>query len=178
MIEVEVKARVKEFGPIRKKLKQLNAFKIKTERQEDTYFNAPHRDFAITDEALRIRKIPENNDLKVFITYKGAKIDKSSKTRKEFEVCVEDAEITQNIFESLGFKSVETVIKDREIYHLQEFVITLDTVKKAGIFMEIEKDLNDGEDFEQSIHQIFDIFKKLGITEGFERKSYLELMGI
>lgn len=178
MIEVEVKAIAKEFESIRKRLAELNALKIKTERQEDTYFNAPHRDFAITDEALRIRKIPENDNLKVFITYKGAKIDKSSKTRKEFEVGVADAELTKNIFESLGFKEVATVVKDREIYQLEEFIITLDTVKKAGIFVEIEKDLEDGSDFDETLQEIFKLYEKLGITEGFERRSYLELTGI
>lgn len=175
MIEVEVKAIANEFGSIRKKLVKLNASKVKIERQEDTYFNAPHRDFAITDEALRIRKIPENDNLRVFITYKGAKIDKSSKTRKEFEVGVVDAEVTKNIFESLGFKEVATVVKDREIYQLEEFIITLDTVKKAGTFVEIEKDLEDGADFDETLQEIFRLYEKLGITEGFERRSYLEL---
>jgi adenylate cyclase class 2 len=178
LIEVEVKAIAKEFDSIRKKLVKLNASKVKIERQEDTYFNAPHRDFAITDEALRIRKIPENDNLRVFITYKGAKIDKSSKTRKEFEVGVLDAEVTKNIFESLGFKKVATVVKDREIYQLEDFIITLDTVKKAGNFVEIEKDLEDGADFDETLQEIFNLYEKLGITEGFERRSYLELTGI
>jgi adenylate cyclase class 2 len=178
LIEVEVKARVNEFDSIKKSLLELNAKKIRTERQEDTYFNAPHRDFAVTDEALRIRKIPNGDNLDVFITYKGAKIDKSSKTRQEFEVSVSDVTKTKNIFESLGFKLVATVVKDREIYHFNDFIITLDTVKKAGIFVEIEKDLEDGEDFEETLQEIFKLYEKLGITEGFERKSYLELTGI
>lgn len=178
LIEVEVKARVNEFDSIKDNLSKLKAVKIRTERQEDTYFNAPHRDFAITDEALRIRKIPDGDNLEIFITYKGAKIDKSSKTRKEYEVSVEDSEITKNIFESLGFRPVATVIKDRDIYQLEDFVITLDTVKKAGIFVEIEKDLKDDEDFDETLQEIFKLYEKLGITEGFERKSYLELTGI
>lgn len=167
-----------EFDSIKGHLSKLKAVKIKTERQEDTYFNAPHRDFAITDEALRIRKIPDGDNLEVFITYKGAKIDKSSKTRQEFEVGVEDSEITKNIFESLGFKPVATVVKDRDIYEFEDFIITLDTVKKAGIFVEIEKDLKDDEDFDETLKDIFKLYEKLGITDGFERKSYLELMGI
>lgn len=178
MIEVEVKAKVDGFVDLRKKLTDLGAFKRGVERQEDTYFNAPHRDFAETDEALRIRKIPSDNDLKIFITYKGAKIDGSSKTRKEYEVEVENADVTRQIFESLSFKPVETVIKDREIYELNEFIITLDKVHDVGTYMEIEKDLSEGKDFDETLDDIFELYKNMGITSGFERRSYLELLGV
>ena len=60
LIEVEVKASVKNFEEVRNKLTQIGAVKIKTEHQSDVYYNAPHKDFGETDEALRIREIPEN----------------------------------------------------------------------------------------------------------------------
>ena len=41
-------------------------------RDADHYFNAPDRDFAVTDEAVRVRSIGEKN----FVTYKGPKIDR------------------------------------------------------------------------------------------------------
>ncbi|MCK9152437.1 class IV adenylate cyclase [Methanobacterium alcaliphilum] len=178
MIEVEVKAKVNGFEEVKKNLDEIGALNIGSEHQEDTYFNAPHRDFAKTDEALRIRKIPAGEEVKIFITYKGAKIDESSKTRKEYEVEVENADITRQIFESLSFKPVETVIKDREIYELDEFIITLDTVFNVGTYMEIEKDLIEGQDFDKTLEDIFKLYNRLGITRGFERRSYLELLGI
>lgn len=178
MIEVEVKARVNGFEQIMTKLDEIGASKINTERQEDTYFNAPHRDFAKTDEALRIRKIPAEEDTQIFITYKGSKIDSSSKTRQEFEVSVNDEETTANIFESLGFQAVETVVKDRDIYHWGDFVITLDSVHRVGTYVEIERDLVDGEDFQKALDEIFELYARLGITDGFERRSYLELLGV
>ncbi len=94
LIEVEVKASVKDFEDVRKKLTQIGAIKIKTEHQSDVYYNAPHKDFGETDEALRIRQIPENGKTRVILTYKGAKLDNVSKTRKEIEVDVSDAENT------------------------------------------------------------------------------------
>ncbi|HNR26727.1 MAG TPA: CYTH domain-containing protein, partial [Methanobacteriaceae archaeon] len=48
MLEVEVKAHVTDFGKVEAKLSQIGAKKIKTEHQKDTYFNAPHKDFAQT----------------------------------------------------------------------------------------------------------------------------------
>ncbi|MDQ1251406.1 MAG: adenylate cyclase, class 2, partial [Euryarchaeota archaeon] len=62
MIEVEVKVRA-DHEQIRPILKKIGAVKIKTEIQSDTYFAAPHRDFAKTDEALRIRSLDDHSVL-------------------------------------------------------------------------------------------------------------------
>ncbi len=177
MIEVEVKARVESFTPIKKLLiEKLNVDLDKIEYQEDTYFNSPYKDFAITDEAFRIRKISVNNETQLFITYKGPKIDSKSKTRIEYETNIGDSQIARNIFENLGFIVAADVIKTREIYHFDDFEITLDSVKNAGTFIEIEKTLEDNDDYNKSLNDIFVLFEKLGITNGFERKSYLEII--
>ena len=42
--------------------------------------------------------------------------------------------------------------------------------------MEIEVSLDDGEDYSKAKDEIFKLFEKLGITEGFERTSYMELL--
>ena len=176
MIEVEVKAHVTDFKPIVVKLSQIGAQKVKSEHQEDVYFNAPHRDFAQTDEALRIRKVIQDDVTKMVLTYKGAKIDETSKTRKEIEVNVEDLENTSLILENLGFWPVRTVEKDRNTYNVNEFIISLDKVYEVGNFVEIEKSLQEGEDFQDSVDEIFNLYQKLGIKDGFERRSYLELL--
>jgi adenylate cyclase class 2 len=46
----------------------------------------------------------------------------------------------------------------------------------VGKFVEIETEANEDEDTSKSITKIFKIYKKLGIEEGFERRSYLEIM--
>ncbi|ADZ10291.1 adenylyl cyclase CyaB [Methanobacterium lacus] len=177
MIEVEVKAKVKNFSDIKEKLIEMGAQKIKDEYQSDTYFNAHDRDFGVTDEALRIREIPENSGKRFILTYKGAKMDDLSKTRQEVEVDITDSENMALILINLGFKKAAVVTKDRSIYHLDEFIITLDTVHGAGIYVEIETDVEDGKDTTDSLNQIFEIYKTMGIEDGFERRSYLELLG-
>jgi adenylate cyclase, class 2 len=178
MIEVEVKAHAHNLAFVEDKLNHLGAFKKNEEYQEDIYFNAPHRDFAQTDEALRIRKTRDNAGERIFITYKGAKMDKVSKTRKEIEVDVGDPLKVANIFESLGFRPVAIVKKNRVSYTFDKLIITLDEVLGVGSFVEIEKEVEEGEDFQGSLDEIFRFYKKIGIKEGFERRSYLELMGI
>jgi adenylate cyclase class 2 len=176
MIEVEVKAHLTDFKEIKIKLSSIGAREVRTEYQEDIYFNAPHRDFAQTDEALRIRKVTSKGGFEIILTYKGAKLDELSKTREEIEVNIEDLENTKLILEKLGFKPVRPVKKDRIFYTINEYIITLDTVHEVGNFVEIEKDLNEGADYQESLDEIFRLYLKLGVTDGFERRSYLELL--
>ena len=176
MIEVEVKAKINSFEEMRGKLNKINAIKVKTEHQEDRYYNSPVKDFAQTDEALRIRETKSEDKHDLFITYKGPKIDKKSKTREEYEMKIEDAEKCKNIFESLGFNEVRTVIKNRDYYKYENFEISLDDVEGLEPYMEIEISLDDGSDYSKAQEDIFKLFEKLGVTDGFERTSYLELL--
>ena len=176
MIEVEVKAKIRSFDEMRKRLDEINAIKVKTEHQEDRYFNSPVRDFAQTDEALRIRETKSEEKHNLFITYKGPKIDAKSKTREEVEMGIEDADKASKIFENLGFKEVRTVVKDREYYKYENYEISLDNVHGLDPYMEIEISLEDNSDYSKAQESIFELFEKLGITDGFERTSYLELL--
>ena len=176
MIEVEVKAKIDSFDEMRERLDEIGAIKTKTERQEDRYFNSPVKDFAQTDEALRIRETISDEKHNLFITYKGPKIDAKSKTREEVEMGIEDADKAASIFENLGFNEVRTVIKDREYYEYENFEISLDDVHGLNPYMEIEISLDDNADYSDAQRSIFELFEKLGITDGFERTSYLELL--
>ncbi|KAF5069451.1 class IV adenylate cyclase [Methanobacterium aggregans] len=178
MIEVEVKAHAGNFNDVEVKLNEIRAEMIGLEHQKDVYFNAPDRDFAETDEALRIREIPDTSGKRIILTYKGAKMDEVSKTRKEIEVDVSDTENMASILENLGFRAAATVEKKRIIYKFKESIISLDEVLNVGKFIEIEREAREGEDFSQARDEIFELFKKLGIEDGFERRSYLELMGV
>ncbi len=172
MIEVEVKAKIDSFKEMEERLEKIGAKKSKKEFQEDIYFASPIVDFAKTDEALRIRTT--NND--IFITYKGPKLNSKAKTRKEVEMSIESAEKAKDIFEEIGFKEVRTVRKNRQYYTYENFEISLDDVEGLNPYMEIEIALNDGNDYSEAQNKIFELFEKLGITDGFERTSYLELL--
>lgn len=172
MIEVEVKAKINSFEEMEKRLENLGALKSKKEFQEDIYFASPIVDFAQTDEALRIRTTNNN----IFITYKGPKLNKDAKTRKEVEMSIESASKAKDIFEEIGFKEVRTVRKNRQYYTYENFEISLDDVEGLNPYMEIEISLEDGNAYDNAQKSIFELFEKLGITEGFERTSYLELL--
>lgn len=172
MIEVEVKAEINNFKEMEEKLEKLGAEKSKKEFQEDIYFASPIVDFARSDEALRIRST--NNY--TFITYKGPKLNDKAKTRKEVEMAIESARKARDILEEIGFKEVRRVRKNRQYYTFENFEISLDDVEGLRPYMEIEIALEGNSDYSEAQDKIFKLFEKLGITEGFERTSYLELL--
>ena len=70
MLEIELKVRVNSLDPIRQNLKNRHAEFRGKQHEHDIYYNAPHRDFGSTDEALRVRYTKDH----ALITYKGKKL--------------------------------------------------------------------------------------------------------
>ena len=89
---------------------------------------------------------------------------------------IESAEKAKDIFEEIGFSEARTVEKNRKYYSFENFEISLDDVLGLPPYMEIEISMDDGEDYSEAQNRIFEVFEKLGITDGFERTSYMELL--
>jgi adenylate cyclase class 2 len=169
MIEVEVKARA-DHQKIKRLLEGMGAQAIGIEKHHDTYYNAPHRDFAKTDEALRIRL--RNGE--AVLTYKGKKLDSVSKTRNEFETRV-DGENARSILLELGFVESGVVKKTREVFEFDDLTIGLDSVEGLGEFIEVE--IVADSDVDSHRARLFRFLEKLGIREEESiRKSYMELL--
>jgi adenylate cyclase, class 2 len=145
--------------------------------QVDRYFNHPARDFATTDEALRVRQ----SDAENFVTYKGPRVDQSTKTRQELELPLptgkEVASDFTRLFEALGFRPVTTVRKLRQSGTIQweGFLveISLDVVEEVGNYIELEITADDQsrEAATKAVQTLAAHFK----LDQNERRSYLEL---
>jgi adenylate cyclase, class 2 len=176
--EVEQKFRVRDHDALAKRLIELGARDAGTIEQLDNYLNHPSRDFAQTDEALRLRQIGQSN----FITYKGPKLDATTKTRREIELPVPPGnEMLQHyakLLTTLGFRPVAEVHKTRRQFQLswrgREIEIALDNVTDLGDFGEFEL-LADENDLEAAKSAIASLATALDLTES-ERRSYLELL--
>ncbi|TGC08973.1 class IV adenylate cyclase [Methanolobus halotolerans] len=169
MIEIEVKARV-DHQQAKQLLSGMGANFIGVEKHYDTYFNAPHRDFANTDEALRIRSV----DGRSVLTYKGKKLETVAKTREEFETEV-DGSNTRSILLALGFYESGVVRKTREIFRFKGLTICIDNVRDIGEFIEVE--ITTESDIEFHNERIFAFLEKFGIREEDSiRTSYLEMV--
>ena len=173
MIEVEVKAHVKKISKIEQVIQQENAQYLKTVHQRDIYFKHPARNFAKTDEALRIR---HEEHAQARVTYKGPKLDRKSKSREEFELKINKPEILEQIFVKLDYIPVTGVEKIRKLYKLGDMMISLDKVKDVGDFIEVELEAVSKDDYKDKRNLILSKLEKWGIQKSQrERLSYLEL---
>lgn len=163
MLEVEVKAKIIP-EKIKEKLLQMGANFAKKEKQVDIYFRHPSRNFASRDEALRVREI----DGRFFLTYKGPRVEKETKTREEIEVTVKGDILP--LLKKLGFEPLESMEKEREIYNWNDLKVCIDGIKELGSFLEVEGERK------QDKQKIFGLLSELGLSaDSLIKESYLEM---
>lgn len=176
--EVEQKFPVADAAAFESRLVELGVTLGGPVTQLDQYFAHPNRDFARTDEALRIRRVGDKN----FVTYKGPKIDSETKTRQEIELPLAGGDQGYDQFRqllvALGFKPVLKVEKRRQTGHRQvdgfAAEITLDRVAGLGTFAEIELSADDAT-LDRARAALRRLADELALGDS-ERRSYLELL--
>ncbi|WP_049912929.1 class IV adenylate cyclase [Natrialba hulunbeirensis] len=173
----------------------LDATPAGTVVQTDTYYDAPHRTFAETDEALRIRRErhPDaDTGSETRVTYKGPLVDDESKTREEAETTIGDGKTFDTILTNLGFEPAATVRKKRERYTVElaetdatesasasstDFTITLDTVDDVGEYVEVETEVESETELEFARAGAYTVLESLGLDPDDQlRTSYLGLL--
>jgi adenylate cyclase class 2 len=176
--EVEQKHRVSDEAALIARLQQRGGNLEKPTEQSDQYYAHPCRDFAKTDEALRIRAVSD----KSFVTYKGPKLDTTTKTRREIELPLDaddhDGSQFASLLASLGFTPVAVVRKRRKKFRIaadeHDIDGALDDVDGVGCFVELELQAND-EDLEAAKRIIAKLASDLDLGPS-ERRSYLEML--
>jgi adenylate cyclase class 2 len=175
MYEVEVKVPA-DLDAVERALVDRGAESVGAVVQVDTYYDAPHRDFAATDEALRVRAESRDGETTTKLTYKGPLVDEESKTREEFETAVADGEATADIFERLGFDPAATVRKERHAYRYEGSTVTLDAVEDVGEFVEVEVE-TDEDGVESARAGAYGVLEALGLDPDDQvRTSYLGML--
>jgi len=171
MLEFELKVRISSLDPVRLQLIEHKAQFCGRLHEHDIYYNAPHRDFGVTDEAIRVRYT--NNH--AVVTYKGAKIKTSGlKAREELNSVVASGAVFEQMLDRLGFTITAEVNKWRENYRLFDAVIALDEVEDLGTFVEIEILAED--ENSDTAARIEEIAKEIGVSGEPILASYLELL--
>jgi adenylate cyclase, class 2 len=171
MLEVELKIRIPSLEGVREELKRHHALSVGRVHEHDIYYNAPHRDFGITDEAVRVRYTDDH----AVVTYKGPKIKTYNlKAREELNFAVESGQNFETMLLRLGFTKTAEVNKWRENYTLGDASISLDCVDELGTFAEIE--VIAGPDDADPTRQIEMIAQDIGVEGEPILASYLELL--
>lgn len=183
--EVELKFRLADAAAVVQRLEARGARFGPPLDQVDRYFAHPARDFAATDEALRLRWVGDD----VSITWKGPRIDAATKTRLEIElpiaaVAAEDAAggatlaRWTDLLERLGFRPVREVAKRRRTARVPGdgpvIEACLDDVAGLGSFLELEIAAAAAE-VDAARARIEALARDLGCQVP-ERRSYLELL--
>jgi adenylate cyclase, class 2 len=176
--EVEQKHRVDDKRALVAKFTKRGASLGEAVVQSDQYFSHPARDFARTDEALRIRTVGPAS----FVTYKGPKLDATTKTRRELELPLarSDADGSQfaELLLALGFAPVATVRKRRQEFHVahdgRDVEGALDEVDGVGMYVELEL-MTEEAGLESAKATIAALANELELGPS-ERRSYLELL--
>lgn len=171
MLEVELKVKIPALDPVRELLKTKNAQFLGKVHEHDIYYNAPHRDFGVTDEAVRVRYTDDH----AVVTYKGPKIKKFGlKAREELNFAVENGQTFETMLDRLGFTRTLEVNKWRESYNFGPATICLDTVDELGTFAEIEVITENENDNPTAV--IEKIAREIGVKGEPLLASYLELL--
>jgi adenylate cyclase class 2 len=177
MYEVELKFSLVDAEPVVRQLAIFGAQCDPPVKQSDVYFSHPSRDFAKTDEALRIRSVGDLYQ----VTYKGPVVDSQTKTRREIELSIGDRESRDkfaDVLTLLGFRPVREVRKTRLSHHVvrrgRKFEVALDAVDGLGSFVEVETLASEAEK-SAAVESILAFAADLGLSNP-ERKSYLCLL--
>lgn len=175
MLEVEMKFPVSQPEATMALLLKLGFQAGDKHLEIDRYYNAPDRDFAQTDEALRIRQV--GNECR--LTYKGPKMGATGKVRKEHEVDLTEgsARMMHQILLDLRYQPSLEVRKQRTTYHhaaQKDIEVAWDEVEQLGNFVELELKVPEGDQAEALV-----CLKALSQAMGLsteERRSYLEML--
>jgi len=192
MFEVEIKVQIPNPVRIKEQFKENQGVYKFSLIHEDTYYNMPKglRNFKKTDEALRLRKSIKFNkqnprkkqEIEYFFTYKGKKLDKITKTRKELDIKIDNIDRAKELLNLLGFQEVLTVEKDRDLYKIEfknyeiEALIDYLPILKQ-FFLEVEMVSATEEGIEESRKVLFEFLSLIGISKDQSiKRSYLELI--
>ena len=190
MYEVEQKYPLSDGSTVEAALVRLGATWHGTAEQVDRYFNHPSRDFAVTDEALRLRRTDDT----LAITWKGPRLDATAKTRREIELPLVEAAVPAaalveaavpasldrwtELLEALGFRQVREVAKRRRLatvaWQGMAIEVAIDQVAGLGDFVELEL-LADAPGIAAAAARVESLARELGCTNP-ERRSYLEML--
>lgn len=178
-IEIEIRIRLDEqkMEQVRKKLGEIAEF-VKSSSQKDEYFTPAHRNFIapkFPSEWLSVR----SRNGKTILNYKHFYPENVEITThcNEFETEISDENSLQKILESLDFRPLMVIEKERDYYtYGDEFEIVLDNVKDLGFFVEIEA-LKDFGGHEQTKKRLMEFAAKIGIdATNMDPRGYIEML--
>lgn len=160
MKEMETRILDINVEDIRKKMKDINALKVKEESQVNNIYDFSDRRLLNAKGYARIRVVDDHlHNKKVnYMTTKKLISQEKYKVMEEHEIEILDSVEGSNIFTALGLELVESIKKYRESYKYKNTLIEIDINDKSFCpfpYVEIESSNED---------EIMDVVNLLGYT--------------
>ena len=171
MIEMEIKAFLRDEVCVRAKLSQCGCQWKDTQYQVDTIYV---QDKVLSDVNTPIFHIRRQGSLSI-LTLKILESDLDTATELELEIS--DALTMQDILYAIGFKELVRVAKHRDTTHFDGFNICIDKVENLGTFIEIER-VESTMDNQQTVYDgIMHLLVSLGISKSdVTKKKYYKMI--
>lgn len=160
-VEIEVKAKVKNFEILTSRLQEIGCFLSKPVSQNDYIYNQKGINLEKGNHNTPVLRIREQEG-KIFFNLKKDRSNELDCIEKEIEV--NNANILKDIIELLGFEKTVEVHKKRQKGNYKNYEICLDEVDGLGSFIEVEKISE--ENGEKAQNELFTFLKSLGIEDG------------
>ncbi len=175
---MELKFRCADWAAVQERLAVYQPTYSAPSRDVDHYFNAPDRDFAQTDEVVRIRRASAQHVL----TYKGPRQAAAVKTRVEIELpLVDGPDVSTDavrFLSGLGFRPIAVVSKVRTTASFQrngfDIHVCFDDLGALGKFIEVEI-VSTQDKADQARKELAALAAELELTTE-ERRSYLRML--
>ncbi len=134
----------------------------------DCYFDSPQWPLSTENKSVCIREM-QPSGIMLWIV-KGPETDRCE------AVNITDVIKAKSMLKTMGYEQILEMKKQRSIYFLGQYHVTVDHLEGIGDFAELAIMTDDESMLEIYKHQLLDIAQKLGLTEAqLELKSYRQL---
>lgn len=165
-INVEIKAKLKDFDQVRNKAKEIADTEGETIHQHDVFFNTPQG-------RLKLRRFPSGMGQLIYYEREDTEGPKPSSYQI---VGTDDPEGLQKLL-TAAYGLLGEVIKERLLYLKGRTRIHLDKVERLGEYLELEVVLRADSSLEEGVAEAEEIMKELGLSqEDLVKGAYLDLL--
>ncbi len=167
MIEVEIKARVRDAEQLKQRLRARAAERASV--YQDTYYDRPDGTFLAAGKELRLRIVDDGRERCCLLTYKGSVVEPETGSKPETELTVSDDRVADELLLALGFGRVLSFEKHctNFAFHSdgRDMLVSVVTVPELdGTFVEVET-LATEDDVASALTLVRRVVADLGIAE-------------
>ena len=174
MIEVEIRAKIKDIDYIKEHLDLINAQFVDNIEQVDRIFG--HSKFLDKENKIiegglsaRIRQVNNSSKLefKEIIRQGGG---------FEIEARLDNVDSGIELLEKLDFKEAFVISKIRDVYKYNDFEIAIDQVEHLGNFIEIEKMVGSKEEIDKARGDCLELLQQISSEAEITNEKYGDMM--